>query len=368
MLDHLVTGERLSAVVERPAEQKEVVQQRVRLVSHLAVEVDDNRAEGFWRERQPQRLGDPGTVVVRFLELVVLEILTQLPLAELLGAPGLGHIRQMRVGRQRVAQRRGYEDLSGRVRQVLDGADDVRDREIVVVDGARQMIQTRAIGALHDVVLLERPLEFDITPDEIVKGAHTVAGHTESDDRASALRFKRCRLSVGLGHPASAVEEPVLLALRRLAFGLNLFGGGIVAVGVAGRHQPLHRRPIPIAPLRLVVGRIGPIGLGALVPVEAKPAEAVQNRPQCLDDVALGIGVVDPQQKLSAVPSGEQPVEQSSADAANVEIAGRAGREPCADRHRVSTIIMTVYWRCVPRAGPDVGSLACAPARERSGA
>jgi len=82
----------------------------------------------------------------------------------------------------------------------------------------------------------------------------------------------------------------------------------------------------------LVIGRIGPVDFGALVPVETKPSEPVQDRAQRLGDVPLGVGVVDPQQELATVPSGEQPVKQGRTDAADVEIAGRAGCEAGADR------------------------------------
>ena len=177
MLDHLLAGERLGPVVERPPEQKQVVHQRVRFVPDVAVEIDDHRAEALGCDGQTLRLGDPGAVVVCLLELVVLQVLAQLPLAELFGAARLGDIRQMRVGRQRVPQRRGDENLAGRVRQVLDSPDDVRDRKIVVVDSTCQVIQTGAVSPLHDVVLLERPLELDSTPHQIVEGADALAGH-----------------------------------------------------------------------------------------------------------------------------------------------------------------------------------------------
>ena len=74
-----------------------------------------------------------------------------------------------------------------------------------------------------------------------------------------------------------------------------------------------------------------PADLGALVPVEAEPAEAVQDRLQRLGHVALLVGVVDAQDELAAVLAGEQPVEQGRADAADVQIAGRAGGETRAD-------------------------------------
>ena len=77
-----------------------------------------------------------------------------------------------------------------------------------------------------------------------------------------------------------------------------------------------------------------PAHVGAFVPIKAEPAEAVQDRLQRLGDVALLIGVVDAQDKLAAVLAGEEPVEKGCADAANVEIAGRAGGETGADHDK----------------------------------
>ena len=66
--------------------------------------------------------------------------------------------------------------------------------------------------------------------------------------------------------------------------------------------------------------------------MDAEPAEAVEDRLQRLGAVALGVGVVDAQDELAAVPAREQPVEQGGADAADVQVAGRARGEAGADR------------------------------------
>ena len=73
--------------------------------------------------------------------------------------------------------------------------------------------------------------------------------------------------------------------------------------------------------------------LGAFVPVDAQPAEAVEDRLQGLVDVPLLIGVVDPQDELPAVRAGEQPAEQGRADPADVQVAGRTGSKSRANRH-----------------------------------
>ena len=92
---------------------------------------------------------------------------------------------------------------------------------------------------------------------------------------------------------------------------------------------------ITLAALRLKVRAVRPAEpcrrRRAFVPVDAEPVEAVENRLQRLGDVALGVGVVDPQDELPAVLAGEQPVEQRRANAADVQITGRAGSEAGAN-------------------------------------
>ena len=49
----------------------------------------------------------------------------------------------------------------------------------------------------------------------------------------------------------------------------------------------------------------------------------------------LLVGVVDPQDELAAVMSGQQPVEQSRPHPADVQEAGRAGGESSANTHGI---------------------------------
>src|SRR5581483_6596734 len=61
-----------------------------------------------------------------------------------------------------------------------------------------------------------------------------------------------------------------------------------------------------------------------LVPVDAEPAEAVEDRLQRGRVIAVFVGVVDAQDELAAVLAREQPVEQRRALPADVQVAGRA--------------------------------------------
>ena len=88
-----------------------------------------------------------------------------------------------------------------------------------------------------------------------------------------------------------------------------------------------------LQPLRLVVRRDAARRFRPFVPIEAQPAQAVQDRRERLLDVPLLVGVVDAQDELAALPFGEQPVEQRRPHAADVQVAGRAGSETSADGH-----------------------------------
>ena len=100
---------------------------------------------------------------------------------------------------------------------------------------------------------------------------------------------------------------------------------------MSGFQQPLGSVDIKVIALRLKVRAIRTADLRALVPVDAEPAEPVEDGLKCLGLVAFSVRVVDAQDELAAVPSGQQPVEQGGADAADVEITGGAGSKTCAD-------------------------------------
>ena len=67
-----------------------------------------------------------------------------------------------------IAKRLGDEYLTRRVGQMFFGPDDVCDFELVIVDHGGQMIKTRAVGSLDDVVLLASPFEFDLTAHHVI--------------------------------------------------------------------------------------------------------------------------------------------------------------------------------------------------------
>ena len=156
------------------------------------------------------------------------------------------------------------------------------------------------------------------------------------------------------GHEPPAVEERPLLALGRLAFGLKFLGRGIIVVGMAAGQQFLDRGLVAVQPLRLVIGGERPAHFRPLVPVDAQPAQAVEDRLQGLLDVPLLVGVVDPQDELPAVLPGEEPIEKRGADSADVEVSGGAGGESGADGHSGQWLVVSGRWTRRLRPNGDV--------------
>ena len=249
MLDHLFTRERFGPIIQRPAQEQQVVEDRVGQVAHLPIEVDGHRRKGRRRRIATTRLGNLDAVVIELLEIHMLERLLDLALAQLLGAARLGHIGHVSVVRHVVSKRPSDEDLPGRVGEMLHGADDVGDPKIVVIDRARQGVQERPVGPLDDVVLLQRPLEPDVATNEVPEGTRAFPGHLQPHAGRATLGLEPAGLLVGLGQPAAAVEKAALLPLGDLPLGLDFLRPGIVTVGHPVFEQTPHGVSIPVRAL-----------------------------------------------------------------------------------------------------------------------
>jgi hypothetical protein len=72
---------------------------------------------------------------------------------------------------------------------------------------------------------------------------------------------------------------------------------------------------------------------GVAIPFETEPFQAIEDGGDGLLVVAFAIGVLDAQQKLAVAASGIQPIEQSRAGAADVQVSCRGRCEP--DKWRI---------------------------------
>src|SRR5690606_26647992 len=100
------------------------------------------------------------------------------------------------------------------------------------------------------------------------------------------------------------------LGVRLLPLPLQLFLGAVTVVGFALFQQAFDIRPINIQPLHTRIGPELSPHIRTLVPLQAQPFEPVDKALYGIGPVAAGIGILNSQDVLSAVLSGEQKVEQ----------------------------------------------------------
>ncbi|CAM5544968.1 hypothetical protein SCALM49S_03598 [Streptomyces californicus] len=291
--DQLVHREDVPVLGDRPAQQREVVEQPLGEEAALAVEVE-------------------GCLRVALGELLV----------------ALAHdVREVAEGRgvlgdAQLDERPVQGDLArGGGEQVL-AAQDVGDLHQRVVDRVDQRVERGPVGADDAVVGDVLRLDGDLAADQVGEGDGLV-GHPEADDRGAALGLVR-------GLPLGGEVAAVAVVAGRLpggaggvAAGVQLLGGAVAGVGVPGGEELLGDVLVQVHPLRLAVGGVRAADLGALVPVQAEPAHRVEQLLVGLLRVARRVGVLDPEDQGALVVPGEGPVEQRRPDQAHVGVAGR---------------------------------------------
>src|SRR5207249_8983539 len=167
--------------------------------------------------------------------------------------------------------------------------------------------------------------------DEIVTVGLALIGQGEADGGGSlpgpafALR--------GIEPPAAAVVFRRLAPRGHLlpAF-LELGGCAEARVGSSSLDQRLGMDAVMIATLGLEVRTERPADSRPLIPGQAEPLHAVEDRRQRLVGGAGRVGVLDPEHEDAALLAGERVVVEGGASAADVKIAGGTRGEAHANR------------------------------------
>ena len=198
---------------------------------------------------------------------------------------------------------------------MIVATNDMRHPHVVIVDDDREHVGRIAVRAQqHEVV-------------ELLVGEDDLALHLVVDDRLAFLSGAqadhrldaRGRFGWIAVAPAAVVAHRLALEAGLVAHLLQLFDARVTAIGAAGREQLLGDLAMALGALELA-DRLA-------VPVQAEPFEPVENRVDRRLRRAFAVGVLDAQQERAAEALGVEPVEQSRARAADMQEAGRRGRE-----------------------------------------
>ena len=153
--------------------------------------------------------------------------------------------------------------------------------------------------------MVDADREVDAAAHEVVE-AEVDLGHAQAQRGLAALGAERGALLVGEVAVEVVVAE-LLGPAGRLVAGVDLVGGRVALVEVAGGLQPLDHVGVDLAALRLPVGLVRAADADALVPVEAEPGERVEELLVALLAVARGIGVLDAEHEACRRCAGRTP-------------------------------------------------------------
>ena len=242
------------------------------------------------------------------------------------GSENHGQVREQRhLGAEGLVD----EHLARSVREVVVAADDVGDAHVHVVADHGEVVSERAVGAAQDHVVHHIDGEAHVAVDGIFERDRTVVvGHFQAPDMGLAGCNARGGLVGWNGATGAIVARVTSLGfLGGLALGIQLLLGAETRVGGAGIDELLQRCLVRVGALGLEVGAAGAAHLGALVPIEAEPAQSAQNDLRVFLGGALGIGVLDAQHERAARGASKRPVVNSRAGAADMKLARGRRRE-----------------------------------------
>ena len=209
---------------------------------------------------------------------------------------------------------------------MIVAADHLGDPHVHVVDDDREVIGREAVGPEDDEVLEAAVVEADLTMNGIEEGGAALRRNAEAHGAGRGCGFTGSHLRSAQRQARLVVllrAEPGGSALVRALAGPGArVSAAVVVVGVSAVDQLRGDGAIAVLPLRLEVRRMRSADLRAFVPGQSQPAHAVEDALHHLVGRPLHVGVLDTQDERPAGAPREQPVEESGAGAADVEVAG----------------------------------------------
>ena len=238
-------------------------------------------------------------------------------------------------------QRAVDQHLAMCVRQMLLGANHVRDLHVVVVHHHREVVGRQTIGPHQDEVAERLLLPGHLAADHVVDGHVAVVGNVKAD------RVRR--VVVAAMDPAlQVVVRRTSCRFGRLALLLQLLFGAVAAVGDVSRDQFVDDFAVPLDTLRLSIRRVGPADVGPFVPLQPQPAEIIEHHLLRPARGARHIGIFDSDDELATMMAGEEPVEDRRARATDMQVAGGRRRESDAGHGWSRTVSITCDALCWP--------------------
>ncbi len=205
------------------------------------------------------------------------------------------------------------------------------DAHQVVIDHVGQEVGGQAIGLHQHLHVHAVPRDLDVAAEHVRNHADALGGHLHADDMGLARCDARGRLLAGKVH-AVAVIARGFLALGLLGTQLvQALGGAEAGEGMVLVHQLLGVLLVDLAALALAVGTMRAAHIRALVPLDAQPAQGVEYLLLGLAGGAQLVRILDAQDELATVLTGEAEIEEGDVGGTDVRVTGGRRRDAGAD-------------------------------------
>ena len=229
-----------------------------------------------------------------------------------------GEQRHVGETRRRSAQCGKHLQLYGAVGDMVFPARNVGDAQIDIVHHRRQHVEPRAIGAAHHRIGQRGG-------GEMAMAAHAVLPvdiggfiHSEPPMGFAAFGFQLGLVGIAQRQCGAVVNGRQPARQGNAALQLQLLSGFIAGIGPALCREAGQCVFIAVEAVRL---------LDLHVRRQAQPGEIVPDGLGRFRGGARQVGIIQPQHKAATRRTGEQPVDQRSADIAGVEPASGRGSE-----------------------------------------
>ena len=221
----------------------------------------------------------------------------------------------------------------GRGAQVLGAAHDMGDAHQMVVDHVGEVVGGQAVLLDEHVVVQRVAGGFHMAVERIVKAGGAGQGNVLPNDEGLAGLHAAQRFFLGNVQAVLVILPLLALGRRSVPAFLQFLLGAEAGIGRALFHQLQRVGHVQIPPLGLDIGAVIAAHVRAFVVVQPGQTHALVNHIHRARDFPFLVGVLNAQDELAAVLAGEQIGVQGGAQAAQMQVAGRAGSETGANGH-----------------------------------
>ena len=233
-----------------------------------------------------------------------------------------GHMSEFRNGE---TQRFIQQNLLRRIGNMFLRPQHMRHAHQMVVDDNGKVVSRRAVGLRNHKIIKLGQIKIHAAMNHVFHPHVSFHGNLKTDGmrfpcRDPALHFLFGKVAAGTG-----ITERLLPLPLDLPLGFQFFRCAETVIGLTLIQQLLKIFLINLRALGLVIRFTGTAHFRTFVPVQAQPFHTADDLVYRTFLETGRIRIFNTQNQFAALTSGKQPVEQTGAGAAHMQIARRAG-------------------------------------------